>query len=192
MRVLERSRAAGVGDDERIVAAFLSRRGDGLEAAYRAYGSALYSLARAILRKDDDAEDCVHDALLRVWQRPDSYRRERGLLRAFLMVCIRNEALTRLRNSARRRRIEHGVAIAQPTEYEFEVKDHVETERLRRALAALAPEQRTAIQLAYGEHLSQSQIAERLSLPLGTVKSRVALGLRRLHGLMEVGEGGER
>ncbi len=189
MRPLENGRAGEADADDRTVVDFLARRGEGLEAVYRAYGGALYSVARHILHDEDDAQDCVHDVLLRVWQRPDSYRRERGALRAYLMVCVRNDALTRLRNAARRQRIEGKLAETQPSEYEFEMKDHVELQKLRDALAALSPEQRAAIQLAYGQHLSQAQIAERLALPLGTVKSRVALGLRKLQRLLRTSEG---
>lgn len=170
--------------DERIVAEFIARKSDGLDAVYRAYGTTLYSVARHVLHDDDEAQDCVHDVLLRLWERPESYRRERGALRSFLMVCVRNEALTRLRSTARRLRRERDLAVASPAVYDIEVRDHVEAGRLRDAFGALPPEQRAALQLAYGQHLSQSQIAERLSLPLGTVKSRVSLGLRKLQSLM--------
>jgi RNA polymerase sigma-70 factor (ECF subfamily) len=170
--------------DERIARAFAARRAEGLEVAYGAYATALFSVARHILRNDDDAQDCVHDVLLHVWRTAGSYRRERGSLRAYLMVCIRNEALTRLRNEARHRKIEVRAAASTPETYEFEVRDVVESDRLRRALAALAPDQRAALALAYAGNLSHREIAERLDAPLGTIKSRLALGLRRLKSML--------
>jgi len=170
--------------DERIVADFIAREPRGLEAAYRRHATALYSVALGVLRDSDDAQDCVHDALLRVWQRAGSYRRERGPLRAFLMACVRNEALSRLRARERRARLEGVAQAGTPQSYEGEFSDPLESARLRAALASLPDEQRTAVQLAYGNHLTRAQIAERLAVPLGTVKSRVTMGLRRLGTLL--------
>jgi RNA polymerase sigma-70 factor (ECF subfamily) len=158
--------------------------GEGLEAAYAAHGTALFSVARHILRNEDDAQDCVHDVLLRLWRNPSVYRSERGSLRAYLMVCIRNEALTRLRNDARHRKIELRTVSSDSETYEFEIGDVVERDRLRAALAALPSEQRAALALAYAGQLSHREIAERLGQPLGTIKSRLALGLRRLKTIL--------
>ncbi|MGH7708510.1 MAG: RNA polymerase sigma factor [Vulcanimicrobiaceae bacterium] len=151
-----------------------------MDEAYRAYGTALFSTARYVLGNDDDAADCVHDALLRVWLRPTTYRLERGPLRAYLIVCVRNEAISRRRTAARHARIEEGLARTQAESYEFEIGDHVEAARLRAGLAALPDEQRTALELAYFNQLSHTQIADRLGVPLGTIKSRLSLALRKL------------
>jgi RNA polymerase sigma-70 factor, ECF subfamily len=171
-------------EEDRLVADFLARRRGGLENAYRAHGTSLYSIARSVLGNDDDAQDCVHDALLRVWQRADSYRPERGPLGAFLRACVRNEALSRRRNAARHFHIEERLAKSERHEYEIDVTDHVERTRLRSALGELPPEQRVALELAYFGGLSQTQIAERLDVPLGTIKSRLAMAVRKLRAAM--------
>jgi len=171
-------------DDDRMAVDFLARRSGALEGAYRTYGTALYSTARYVLGNDDDAQDCVHDALLRVWQQTTSYRPERGALRTFLLVCVRNEALTRKRNAARHLRIERQAVASERPDYEIEVTDYVERDRLHRAVTTLPTEQRAALELAYFEHLSQTQIAERLGIPLGTIKSRLAMAVRKLHNAM--------
>ena len=163
-----------------MVAAFLARNSSGLESVYRAYRTPLYSVARRVLGNDDDAQDCVHDALLRAWQRSDSYRPGRGSLRSYLLVCVRNEAITRKRSTARHVRIEERAVRDDRPLYELEASDPVERERLRRALAALPREQRAALELAYFGNLTQAQVAERLKVPLGTIKSRLSLGLRKL------------
>ena len=93
-----------------MVADFLAGKSSGLESVYQAYGKPLYSTARSVLGNDDDAQDCVHDALGRIWQRAGSYRAERGSLRSYLLVSVRNEALTRKRNAARRFTIEERAA----------------------------------------------------------------------------------
>jgi RNA polymerase sigma-70 factor (ECF subfamily) len=167
-------------EDERIVADFLAGTSTGLEGVYRAYGRALYSGARHILENDEDAQDCVHDALLRLWQRSESFRPERGSLRSYLIVCVRNEALARKRAAARHFHIEQRAARDEQAQYELDVSDPIERDRLRRALGALPPEQRAALELAYFGRLTHVQVAERLGEPLGTTKSRIALALRKL------------
>lgn len=176
--------ATGGPHDDRMIADFSAGRRSGLDAVYRAYGRLLYSVARTVLADDDDAQDCVHDALLRVWQRPAFFDAERGSLRGYLLVSVRNEALTRKRNAARHLRIETRVARDEPAVYESPVNDNVDRERLARALAALPPEQRSALELAYFGGLTHVQVAERLGAPLGTVKSRIALALRKLNAVL--------
>ena len=167
-----------------MVADFRAGKSSGLEGVYRAYGRPLYSVARAVLGNDEDAQDCVHDALVRLWQRSGSYRPERGSLRSYLLVSVRNEALTRKRNAARHLHIEERAARAEQPAYELDVNDPIELARLRRALATLPAEQKVALELAYFGQLTHVQVAERLDAPLGTIKSRIALALRKLHSAM--------
>lgn len=182
------SRTPGL-EDPSLVADFVARRPDALERAYRAYAVALYSIGRHVLGNDEDAQDCVHDAIMRVWLRPESFRPERGSLHAFLSVCVRNEAVSRKRIAARHFYAERRVvADTGVIEYELEIEDHVELTNLRKALALLPPEQRQALELAYYQHLSHTQIAQALDVPLGTIKSRLALGLRKLQAALSTFE----
>jgi RNA polymerase sigma-70 factor (ECF subfamily) len=168
-------------EDEALAVDFVARRPDGLSRAYARYAGLLAAVARHVLADADSAQDCVHDALLRVWQTQDSYRPERGTLRAFLVSCVRNEAMTRLRSSGRRAERERRAFLLEPASLETgEPADHVEAARVRAALARLPGEQREAIEHAYFNNLSQTQIAQRLGVPLGTVKGRVALAMRKL------------
>lgn len=167
--------------DDHLAANFVARRPEALEEAYRAFAPVLYSVARHVLGSDADAQDCVHDALLRVWGRADAYRPERGSLRAFLSVCVRNEAIGRKREAARHFHIEQRMALAEPEQpYELEIADPIDRARLHAALTALPEEQRQALELAYFRYLSHTQISEKLGVPLGTIKSRLAMGLRKL------------
>ena len=150
-----------------------------LDEIYRLYADVCFSVALHVLRSPDDAQDCVHDVFVRVWQNRDAYREERGSLRAFLITCVRNDALTRRRADARHRAIEAREAFVEPVT-EFEVTDHVEAARVRRALTALPQEQRRALELAYFGGLTHREIATALGEPLGTIKSRLALALRKL------------
>ena len=167
-------------DDEALAAAFASKQRWAFEEAYRRYGALLYTTALRVLKNAEDAQDCVHDALTRVWRSPEAYTRSRGTVRSFLVVCVRNEAITRLRAKSRRTRLSERLA-AEPQEYEeLHVEDVVETDRLRRALATLPPEQRAPIELAYYQQKTHTEIAQELNQPLGTIKSRISLGLRKL------------
>jgi RNA polymerase sigma-70 factor (ECF subfamily) len=178
-------------EDGQMVADFVAGKSSGLEAVYRAYGRPLYSVARNVLANDEDAADCVHDALVRIWQRPGSYSPQRGPLRSYLLVSVRNEALTRRRNAARHAFIEEHAAqqASDQLTYELEVNDPIERERLRRALAELPKEQKNALELAYFGQLTHVQVAQRLGVPLGTTKSRIAMALRKLNTALGQGKG---
>jgi RNA polymerase sigma-70 factor, ECF subfamily len=167
-------------DEEALAAAFAAKERWAFDEAYSRYGKLLYSTAYHVLGNAEDAQDCVHDALTRVWRSPDSYVRSRGAVRSFLTVCVRNEAITRLRSKARRRRLEERVA-AEPAEHdELRIVDVIEHDRLRGALAVLPSEQRRPLELAYFEYKTHVEIARELDEPLGTIKSRIALALRKL------------
>lgn len=170
---------APAGDDD-LAAAFAAKDRFAFEEAYLRYGALLFSTALRVLGDRDDAQDCVHDALARVWRSPHAYTRARGAVRSFLTVCVRNEAITRLRAKTRRSKLADRLA-AEPTEHdELEFTDVVEADRLRRALGDLPSEQRRPLELAYFEQKTHTEIANELGEPLGTIKSRISMGLRKL------------
>ncbi len=167
-------------DDASLVAEFVARRPRGLAVAYERYAPELLAVARHVLGVAE-AEDCVHETLMRVWRAPGSFRVERGSLRAFLIACVRNEAVSSLRSGKRRQERElRAVRLELEREIVEPPLDALEAVRVRAALGRLPSEQRTVIELAYYRNQTQTKIAEELGLPLGTVKSRVALALRRL------------
>ena len=150
-----------------------------IEAAYREHRRLLYTVAYNVLGNAAEAEDCVHDALLRVWKTADAYDAARGNLRSFLVVCVRNDAISRIRKRATRAAIDARLAAEQSYDMS-EIPDSIERDRLAMAIKALPPEQWEPLRLAYFEYLTHVQIAQRLGVPLGTIKSRISLGLRKL------------
>ena len=173
--------------EERLVEEFIARRPDALGRAYEQYAPQLIAVARHAMGNAAAAEDCVHDALLRVWRTPGSFRPERGSLRAFLIACVRNEAMSTLRGSVRRDARERRAALLDPPEETTrEPLDFLDAERVRAALARLPEEQRVAIVQAYFKNRSHSEIADHLGVPLGTIKSRISLALRKLQ--LDLGE----
>jgi RNA polymerase sigma-70 factor (ECF subfamily) len=178
---MEPSAATAETSESELARAFAVRAAGAFEEAYRRHAAILRAVAGQILSAGE-VEDCVHDTLLRIWMAPDSYRPERGALRAFLIVCVRNEALTRRRAAARHAAIEERVATerAVQSDDELERSDPIERARLDAALRGLPAEQRRVIELAYFGGRTQTEIASALALPLGTVKSRASLALRKL------------
>jgi RNA polymerase sigma-70 factor (ECF subfamily) len=175
----------GRSDDEALAAAFAAHDGWAFGEAYRRHASLLYSAAYNVLGNADDAKDCVADAIARLWRSPRAYSPERGNLRNFLVVCVRNEAISRRRRLARRSHMEERLAGMASEREAFAFADPIERDQVRRALLALPPEQHAAIALAYYEGKTQSEIANELREPLGTIKSRIKLGLRKLASALE-------
>lgn len=168
-----------------LARAFVDRKAWAYEAAYRAHGSVLYSAALQVLRDPQDAADCVQDVLLRLWRRGDAYRTERGSLRAFLAVCVRNEALSRWRKTHNRDRIAQ--SLDRPTDAGDIASGVVDRESIRRALEVLTQKQRETIELAYMRHMTHEEIASALDEPAGTVKSRLSSALRKLREVFAPG-----
>lgn len=153
-----------------------------LAALYDRYGGTLLALGTRVLSSRRDAEDITHDVFLEVWRRASSYDPARASVRAWLLLIMRSRSLDRRRSA--------GFAWTQPLSHEGEdeashqAESQLEKDELRQALTSLSEPQREVLMLAYFEGLSSSEMAERLTLPLGTVKSRMAGALRALRGLL--------
>src|SRR6185312_717990 len=140
---------SGGSGEEPLADGFAAHEAWAFEDAYRRYGQLLYSAAYNVLGNADDAADCVHDALARVWRSPNAYSRARGALRSFLTVCVRNEAISRRRAQSRRLRLADRLA-AEPVEHaQLPASDPIERDRLRIAMTGLPAEQRLPLELAY-------------------------------------------
>jgi len=173
------------GSDEALAAAFAAHERWAFSEAYRQNASLLYSAAYNVLGNADDAKDCVADAIARLWHAAHPYSPGRGSLRNFLVVCVRNEAISRRRRHARRTRMKERLAAMAHPQDAFEAGDPIERDRVRSAVLALPPEQRTAIALAFYGGKTHTEIATELHEPLGTIKSRIKLGLRKLAAALE-------
>ena len=171
--------------DERLAEGFAARERSAFGEAYRRYASLLYSAAYNVLGDGEEAQDCVGDAFARLWRSPHAYSPARGNLKSFLVVCVRNEAISRRRRQARRLRLEGRLAAMPSEPEELRLTDPIERDRVRRALGALPSEQRTALELAYYGGRTHTEIAAELREPLGTIKSRIKIGLRKLAAALE-------
>jgi RNA polymerase sigma-70 factor (ECF subfamily) len=167
--------------------------GDQAAAAvlYDRHARALYSLILRILGDETEAEDVLQEVFVQAFRQAGRYDASRGVVAAWLLMMARSRAIDRLR--ARRSRVEgrtgevqvlNDVPDAQP-DVASALLDEERTRLVRDALAELPLLQRMAIELAYYEGLSHTEIAERLEQPLGTVKTRIRLGLLKLRDVLK-------
>jgi RNA polymerase sigma factor (sigma-70 family) len=171
-----------------LVDGFVAREPRALEEIYALWARVFVSVARNVTADGALAEDCVHDALVRVWRSPNRFSGSREMLKAYLVACVRNESLATIRSDMRRGLREEKAARLEPvTTVDPPVVDPVESERLRVALERLPEEQRTALTLAYYGNKTHVEVAEALNVPLGTIKSRIAMGMRKLQAELRAG-----
>jgi RNA polymerase sigma-70 factor (ECF subfamily) len=165
----------------------LVARGDesALAELYDRFGRVAYGLALRIVRDQTLAEDAVQDAFLAAWRTAVSFDPGRGKASTWLLTLVHRRAVDVVRREERRRTEAldaEPLAGGESTDETAEVRE--ERRRVQAALAQLPPDQRQALELAYYGGLSQSELAERLGVPLGTVKSRMFAALARLRDLL--------
>jgi len=179
-------------DDEELMQRLFHRDLEAFRALYERYGSLVYSTCLRIVRDTQIAEDMVQEIFLRIWRKPESYLPQRGRFVTWLTSVTRNRAVDEIRS--RNRRFRHEAASPEEQEREVpaaETMDPALTAELadqrRLILAALEGiplEQREVIELAYFGGFTQQEISERLSQPLGTVKTRIRLGMQKLRAAL--------
>ncbi|MGH7371750.1 MAG: sigma-70 family RNA polymerase sigma factor, partial [Candidatus Methylomirabilales bacterium] len=161
---------------------------EAFEHFYDRYASLVYTLALRILRVRSDAQDLLQEVLLQVWRQAGSYSPERGSPEAWLLTITRSRAIDKHRSV---RRIERGLpATGDPSRLEGggKVESGIAPSdarlTLHGALEKMPDAQRTVLELAYFDGLTQSEIAARLGEPLGTVKTRIRASLQRLREII--------
>jgi len=174
--------------DEALVS-FVARGDEGaLAELYDRVGRTAYGLALKVLRDSRLAEDAVQEAFLNVWRTAAGFRAERAKASTWILTIVHRRAVDLVRREERRRTdplegASHEGAAAPSAEGEALLG--FERERVQRALGQLPDGQREAIELAYYGGYSQSELAEKLGLPLGTIKSRMFAGLAQLRELLD-------
>jgi RNA polymerase sigma-70 factor, ECF subfamily len=180
-----------IGSDDRMLDLLARAEPEGIEMLYDRYSALAYTLAFRVLNDAGAAEDVVQEAFLSVWRRASTYRSDRGSLRTWVCSIVHHRALDRLRGRAGRARqdlaLEHApVEVTSVSDTWDQVVEVLEREQLKTALGELSIEQRETIELAYYGGYSQTEISDLMQVPLGTVKGRTRLALRKLRGLLEL------
>jgi RNA polymerase sigma-70 factor, ECF subfamily len=180
--------------DESLVELIAQRDPDALAALYDRHAPAIYNLVMRIVREAALADELLQDTFWQVWRKAGDFEGT-GSAAAWLHRIARNKSLDQLRRQkARPQLVSHDesadghpplpAGVAQPASVEQLSEQAWERRQVRQALSKLPREQRICLELAYFEGLSQRQIAEHLDAPVGTVKTRVRLGMDKLAGLL--------
>lgn len=175
--------------DLEIFSAIQAQQVRALDLLYDRYGRLVYTTAVQILGNIEEAEDVTQEAFLRLWQHSEIYQSQRGSLSGFLITLTRSRAIDRIRS---RKSSQHKLQRIQnltdcvstdnpPLEF---VTVQERADLVRAALQQLSPADRQLLETAYYDELSQSEIAAREGIPLGTVKSRARGALKKLRNLL--------
>ena len=186
----------GVGEDEpddrQLLRRIVDQDKDALDLLYSRYVTPVYSMALHMLKQPPLAEEVTQDVFLNIWLKASSFNSERGQPRSWIMSVAHHRVVDVIRS---RRRT---ATMTDPEGYETlerlpsggasvenQVQQNLDRERIMKALAILPENQRQVIVLAYFEGYSQSEMAEFLSEPLGTIKTRVRLAMQKLRAVLQ-------
>lgn len=176
-------------DHDSQVAAQLKRgESTAIESLYDRYGRLAYGLAFRILNERGAAEDAVQDAFVSVWRNAPGFDTSRGSLRNWLLAIVRNRAIDRLRGGARRRselQLELVEPVAEVPDVWQTVASELERKQIQEGFRELPEAQRKTLELAYFAGYTHVEIASRMQVPLGTVKSRMRIGLEKMRTFLE-------
>ena len=173
--------------DEALLSLVASSDEDALAELYDRFGRIAYGLALRILRDPALAQDAVQEAFLGVWRNADRFLAERAKASTWILTLVHRRAVDLVRREDIRRGepLERAPEPADPRTAEDEASLGFQRRLVQEALSQLSPEQREALELGYYGGLTQSELAERLGQPLGTIKSRMFTGLSRLRDLLD-------
>jgi len=177
-------------DDRALVARVTEGDGGALEALYGRYGRACYGLARRILVDEQLAQDAVQEVFLTVWRDAHRFDAARGSFSSWLLSMTHHKAVDAVRREQNLRKRRTAVEVLEDRHVEGpEVHDQVwstlRRARVREAMGTLPEPQREALVLAYFGGFTQREIAGITQTPLGTVKTRMLTGMKRLKGVLE-------
>jgi RNA polymerase sigma-70 factor (ECF subfamily) len=185
----ERGRQYLILADEDLISLVEAADAEAFATLYDRHSRAAFSLAYRMMGERQASEDLTQDAFLKVWRGASSYRAERGSVRTWILSIVHNRGIDQIRSQASRRRtqekIEASAPRSQPSEAFAETLRNSQREQVREALNTLPPEQLKILELAYFSGYTHVEISDLLRLPLGTVKGRMRLGLKKIRDYFE-------
>ena len=175
------TRSHTVESDEYLIYAIGARNEEALRELYARYSRSAFSLARRIMRSETDAEDVTQEVFVKIWQKALDYAPARGTVSTWLMTIAHHASIDALRRRSSRDTVQtEDGELERAPDTRVDVDNTLENVMVTEAMNGLTSEERLLIDLAYFEGLSHSQLATRTGLPLGTIKSRIRVGLQKL------------
>jgi RNA polymerase sigma-70 factor (ECF subfamily) len=175
--------------DEDLISLVEAADAKAFATLYDRHSRAAFSLAYRMMGERQASEDLAQDAFLKVWRNASSYRADRGSVRTWILSIVHNRGIDQIRSQASRRRtqekIEASAPRSQPSEAFAETLRNSQRDQVREALDTLPPEQLKILELAYFSGYTHVEISDLLRLPLGTVKGRMRLGLKKIRDYFE-------
>ncbi len=176
------------GDDEALLARVAHADQTAFESLYARYSGPAYSIAVGMLRDAVRAQEVTQDVFLAIWRGARAFDPARGSARTWILSVAHHKSVDAVRRARRNPTVPLSDAIAGEVDVIEEAQTRVAAGYVRRALAALSAEQRAALVLAYYGGYTQQEIAQRLGVPLGTIKTRIRDGLLRLRAALPAPE----
>ena len=181
---MAKNRQYAILADEDLMSLMEGGDAEAFAALYDRHSRAAYSLAYRMMGEKQAAEDLAQDAFLKIWRSAGGYRSERGSVRTWILSIVHNRGIDQIRSLASRRRtqdrVEQSAPRSQPSEAFSEAWRNRQREQIREALNKLPEEQLKILELAYFSGYTHVEISNLLDLPLGTVKGRMRLGLKKI------------
>ena len=184
MKFMAKNRQYTILGDEDLMSLMEGGDEEAFAALYDRHSRAAYSLSYRMMGDRQAAEDLTQDAFLKVWRSAGGYRSDRGSVRTWILSIAHNRGIDQIRSSASRRRtqdrVEQSAPRSQPSEAFAETWRNRQREQIREALSTLPEEQLKILELAYFSGYTHVEISNLMDLPLGTVKGRMRLGLKKI------------
>ena len=165
--------------DNAIIAGIRAGREEAMGQLYDRYSSIVYAVALRILGDTGAAEDVLQEIFLQLWRNPGAFDANRGSLGAWLAVIARHRAIDQLRKRKPETDV-NDIVIRQDCDLEDEAARKIAVDKARAALAGMPAEQRQAVEMAFFEGMTHTEIAAKTGEPLGTIKTRIRAGLMAL------------
>jgi RNA polymerase sigma-70 factor (ECF subfamily) len=180
--------------DENLLTLIAHGDKDALECFYEKYSTQVFSLARYMLKDEAIAEEIAQDVFLAVWQKASTFKANRGSPKGWLMSIAHHRVIDHVRSAKRARASMDRMAqemVSLEKLYQVRTEDEalrsIERQEIAKALQSIPEAQRTVILMSYFQGYSQSEISEILDQPLGTVKTRIRLGMQKLRSIFKNG-----
>jgi RNA polymerase sigma-70 factor (ECF subfamily) len=184
MKFMAKNRQYTILGDEDLMSLMEGGDEEAFAALYDRHSRAAYSLSYRMMGDRQAAEDLTQDAFLKVWRSAGGYRSDRGSVRTWILSIAHNRGIDQIRSSASRRRtqdrVEQSAPRSQPSEAFAETWRNRQREQIREALNTLPEDQLKILELAYFSGYTHVEISNLMDLPLGTVKGRMRLGLKKI------------